>query len=123
MLYLSIESVPLLSFYPFKTFNVFIYHPLIENDTSNVSNLLYFSQVTKNSSPPFCYIGWCFILVDHATCNFPIHALPITVEGSRDRGGGLWVADPATRAGNEPSYSGSTRARLEKSSARAQLVS
>ena len=27
------------------------------------------------------------------------------------------------RAGNEPSYSGSTRARLEKSSARAQLVS
>ena len=27
------------------------------------------------------------------------------------------------RAGNEPSYSGSARARLEKSSARAQLVS
>ena len=28
-----------------------------------------------------------------------------------------------SRAGNEPSYSGSARARLEKSSARAQLVS
>ena len=27
------------------------------------------------------------------------------------------------RAGNEPSYSGSTQARLKKSSARAQLVS
>ena len=30
---------------------------------------------------------------------------------------------PAVRAGNEPSYSGSARARLEKSLARAQLVS
>ena len=29
----------------------------------------------------------------------------------------------ASRAGNEPSYSGSARARLEKSSARAQLMS
>ena len=33
------------------------------------------------------------------------------------------ICSDAFRAGNEPSYSGSARARLKKSSARAQLMS